>query len=119
MPISSKYLLVASMDVDPDRRDVFNDVYDSEHVPSLMEVPGVLSVARYQLDELKMSIGGETRTIRVENQPEYAALYELESPDVLTSDAWASAVERGRWPEQVRPYTRNRRHLLLKRVGLG
>ena len=119
MSISSKYLLIASMDVDPDKRDVFNEVYDKEHVPSLLEVPGVLAVARYQLDELRMSMGGETRTIRVENEPEYAAVYELESPDVPTSDAWASAVERGRWPEQVRPYTRNRRHVLLKRIGPG
>jgi hypothetical protein len=33
---------------------------------------------------------------------------------VLTSDAWAKAVEVGRWPSQVRPYTRNRRHVLRK-----
>jgi hypothetical protein len=27
-------------------------------------------------------------------------------------DAWAEAVELGRWPSQVPPYTRNRRHTL-------
>ena len=41
-------------------------------------------------------------------------MYELDSPEVLTSAEWGEAVERGRWPEQVRPYTKNRRHVLLK-----
>jgi hypothetical protein len=33
MPIKSKYLFVASMDVDPDKETLFNEVYDTEHVP--------------------------------------------------------------------------------------
>jgi len=33
---------------------------------------------------------------------------------VLTSPAWDKAVEDGRWPSQVRPHTKNRRHVLLK-----
>ncbi len=61
-----------------------------------------------------MRIGGETRTIVAEGVPSYAAMYEIESPDVLVSDAWAAAVETGRWPDQVRPYTTNRQHLLRK-----
>ncbi len=63
-----------------------------------------------------MRIAGERRTIVVENEPRYSALYELEGPEVLTSDAWAKAVERGRWPDHVRPYTRNRRHVLSRRI---
>jgi hypothetical protein len=33
---------------------------------------------------------------------------------VLSSDAGAKAVGLGRWPAQVRPHTRNRRHVLRK-----
>jgi len=33
---------------------------------------------------------------------------------VLTSPAWDRAIEDGRWPSQVRPHTKNRRHVLLK-----
>ncbi|MBI2527860.1 MAG: hypothetical protein HYV93_17980, partial [Candidatus Rokubacteria bacterium] len=47
----------------------------------------------------------------------YNALYELESPEVLTSEAWAAAVDRGRWPGQVRPHTKNRRHVLYERLS--
>ena len=54
------------------------------------------------------------KTIVAEGEPKYSATYELENAEVLTSPAWATAVEKGRWPAQVRPYTRNRRHTLRK-----
>jgi len=116
MPITSRYLLSAAMDVDPARETVFNEVYDREHVPSLLTVPGVIAVARFKREELTLSIGGEKRRIVIEGEPRYNALYEVESPEVLVSDAWAKAVERGRWPAEVRPFTKNRRHVLYRRM---
>ena len=110
----AKYLFIASMDVDPDKEALFNEVYDTEHVPELLKVPGVLSVRRAVSVPLTMSIGGENKTIVAEGEPRYSAYYELESAEVLVSDAWAKAVEKGRWPSQVRPHTRNRRHVLRK-----
>ena len=114
MAVKAKYLMIASMDVDPERDTIFNEVYDHEHVPNLMKVPGVLGVTRYKRETLTMNIGGERKTIDIPNEPVYTAIYELESPDVLTSPAWDKAIEEGRWPSQVRPYTKNRRHVLLK-----
>lgn len=114
MASKARYIMIASMDVDPEHETVFNEVYDKEHVPFLSQVPGVLSIKRFQREELTMNIGGERKTIRVENEPKYTAIYELETPEVLISDAWDKAVERGRWPSQIRPYTKNRRHVLLK-----
>ena len=116
MPITSRYLLTAAMDVDPSREAVFNEVYDREHVPSLLTVPGVIAVARFKREELTLSIGGEKRRIVIEGEPRYNALYEVESPEVLVSDAWAKAVEQGRWPAEVRPFTKNRRHVLYRRM---
>jgi len=117
MPVSSKYLFVASMDVEPDKESLFNEVYDQEHIPNLLKVPGVISVARYRMRELTMLIGGERKVMRFENEPQHHALYEIESPDVLLSDSWGEAVEQGRWAQEVRPYTRNRRHILSERAG--
>ena len=114
MHSKTRFLFTASMDVDADKESLFNEVYDSEHVPELLKVPGVLAVYRTTLAPLKMSIGGELKTIVIEGEPKHSALYELESAEVLTSAAWATAGEKGRWPAQVRPYTRNRRHTLRK-----
>ena len=113
----AKFLFTASMDVDPAKEALFNEVYDTEHVPNLLKVPGVLAVYRSTLAPLRMSIGGEVKTVVAEGEPKYSAVYELESAEVLTSDAWAKAVEAGRWPAQVRPYTRNRRHTLRRVSG--
>jgi hypothetical protein len=114
MTEKARYLMIASMDVDPEHEALFNEVYDQEHIPNLSRVPGVLGIVRYKREELIMSIGGEKKIMRAENEPAYSVIYELESPGVLTSPEWAEAVEAGRWPAQVRPYTRNRRHVLLK-----
>ncbi len=113
----ARFLFTAAMDVDPGKEALFNEVYDTEHIPQLLKVPGVLAVHRYTLAPLKMSIGGEIKTIVFEGEPKYSATYELESAEVLTSAAWAKAVEVGRWPGQVRPHTRNRRHTLRKVMG--
>jgi hypothetical protein len=112
----AKYLMIASMDVEPEHEALFNEVYDKEHIPNLSKVPGVVSVRRYKRDELVMNIGGERKTIRIENEPKYTAIYELEHPGVLTSAAWDKAIEGGRWPTHVRPHTNNRRHVLLKLI---
>lgn len=118
MPVQARYILIASMDVDPDKEDLFNEVYDQEHVPLLSKVPGVLSVTRLENAPLTMVMAGERRTLETEGEPRFHAIYELESPEVLVSDAWAEAIDHGRWPTEVRPYTRNRRHT-LKRVMPG
>ena len=110
----ARYLFIASMDVDPGKEALFNEVYDTEHIPNLLKVPGVLSVKRYVNEPLTLSIGGEKKKIVAEGEPRYSAVYELESPEVLVSEAWSKTVEAGRWPAEVRPYTRNRRHVLRK-----
>jgi hypothetical protein len=49
--------------------------------------------------------------------PRHSALYEIDGPHVLVSPEWAKAVEAGRWPGQVRPFTKNRRHALYRLRG--
>ena len=113
MPISSKYVFIASMDVDPDKEELFNEVYDTEHIPNLLKVPGVHSARRCKGEPFQVSIGGETKSIAHEGA-RYSAVYEIDGPHVLVSPEWTKAGEAGRWPGQVRPYTRNRRHALYK-----
>jgi len=117
MPLQTRYLFSAAMNVHADKDAIFNEVYDQEHVPSLLTVPGVIAVARFKSEPVTMMSGGERKTIVIESEPTYNALYEIESPAVLTSDAWAKAVEEGRWPAQVRPYTSNRRHVIYRRIS--
>ena len=79
MPITTKYLFIASMDVEPDKEALFNEVYDREHVPNLLKVPGVISVTRLATQPLTMSLGGERQSVVAEGEPAYTAFYEIES----------------------------------------
>ena len=112
--LKSKYLFIASMDIDPAHEALFNEVYNTEHCPLLNGVPGVAGVTRYETQRLVMAMGGEVREIEIPGTPKHHAVYQLESPEALTSPEWAEAVDAGRWPGQVRPHTKNRRHILLK-----
>jgi hypothetical protein len=113
MPINARYVFIASMDVDADKEALFNEVYDTEHIPALLGVPGVRSAARLKGEAFAVSIGGVSNPV-THAGPVYSAIFEIDSPDVLTSPQWARAVEVGRWPKEVRPYTRNRHHAVFK-----
>ena len=114
MAITGKWIFTAAMDVDTDREALFNEVYDREHIPMITKVPGVISATRLKLDTLRITMGGQTKVIDPQGAPRYAVVYELDNPDVLTSPEFAKAVDQGRWPTHVRPFTCNRRHTLHK-----
>lgn len=114
MPITGKYLYIVSMDVEPDYEALFNEVYDTEHVPNISKVPGVIAAYRLKLEKAPLSKGAAASGKAADPLQTYMAIYELERPDVPGSDAWAAEAEKGRWPSEVRPHTRNRRHELRR-----
>src|SRR3974390_2182487 len=112
MPIATRYLFIVSMDVAPEKEALFNEVYDREHIPNLLKVPGVRSAQRMRTEPANFTIGGETKLLCGAGAPKSPGIYEIESPDVITSKAWIEAGELGRWPKEVRPFTTNRRHIV-------
>ena len=113
MTVESRYLFIVSMDVDPEHEQLFNDVYDHEHIPFLLRVPGVRGASRLKGEPFAVAIGGEVKQVDTPS-PVYTALYEIDGPEVLTSPGWVAAVEKGRWPTEVRQHTSNRRHALMR-----
>ncbi len=57
-------------------------------------------------------MSGSIQKIEAVGEPNFVAYYWIESPDVLSSSAWGYAIEEVRLLEHVRPYTKNRRHVL-------
>ncbi len=108
------YLLVVSMDVQADKEELFNQVYD-EHAEHLLTVPGVRSISRLKGEPFNFAMAGEVKQMAAPN-PVYIATYEVDTPDVPASDAWAEAVEKGRWASEVRPFTSNRTHAFYKKL---
>ena len=102
MATDAQYMYVVMMDVEPDKEAEFNELYNEEHIPVLLKVPGVLGATRYQTS--------------ADGVPKYLAIYEIEGPSVPDSDAWKKASESGDWPHKVRPHTKNRSRAVYKRI---
>ncbi len=100
------YLYVVQMDIPPEHEADFNRVYDTEHVPNLLKVPGVHGCARYRLESSEVAA-----------VPRYAAVYEIDSPEVVTSAAWNAAAELGDWASKIRPHATNRTRSIFKRIA--
>lgn len=83
----AEYLLTVRLGVAPENDALFNAWYNEDHIPALSSVPGVHYARRFRA---------------VEGKPTYLATYEMDSPDVMESDAWAKARDHGR-TAQVRP----------------
>jgi hypothetical protein len=87
------------MNVTPELESEFNEWYDTEHLPRLRALPGVISARRFK------SPGAGHR---------YVATYHLTSADVGISPAW-QAINDTPWARKILPQVRDRLRLVLKR----
>lgn len=109
------YLFLASMDVSPGWERTFHDIYNVEHIPNLLQVPGVMDVTRVRPVAFRINIAGAVQDIGIPaNEPAFTAVYRIQDPAVLASNEFGNAVEAGRWPNEIRPHTVNRRHMLFQ-----
>lgn len=100
-PAGAAALLLIAMNVAPEQEHEFNEWYNTEHLPQLGTVPGVLAARRYRgavgLQPTGLSRGATQR---------YAAIYHFANPDVPNSAAWKNAANTP-WTERMRPYFRD------------
>jgi hypothetical protein len=78
-------MFAAIGDVPPEHEDEFNRWYDEEHVPLLVQVPGVLSARRFRASS---------------GSPRYVALYDLADDSVPQHPAWRAAT-RTDWSARI------------------
>lgn len=69
-------LLMALMEPDQSREEEFNDWYDYEHIPQMSALPGIIAASRW---------------VCVDGWPRYLAIYDLDSIEVLSSEAYRHA----------------------------
>jgi antibiotic biosynthesis monooxygenase (ABM) superfamily enzyme len=92
------WLMTVGLTVAPEAEAEFNQWYDTEHLPQLGAVPGVMAARRY-----RRSFG---------DAPHYLAVYEFARPDVRIGPAWAAAAYTD-WTKRMQP------HLLDRRIHFG
>ena len=82
------YAYVVQMDIPQHLEADFNRIYDEEHVPLRLAVPGFLNARRYKAAEA--------------NWPRYLALYDLESVDVLKTSQYARLAKERAMEREIR-----------------
>jgi hypothetical protein len=93
-------LLMIALNIPPEVEADFNAWYDTEHIPILSKVPGVLSARRFR--------GAGNR--------KYVALYHLATPEVQDGAEWKEARESA-WTDRLKPHFRDFLRLVLRRYA--
>jgi len=77
----------------------FNELYDGDHIPLMLQAPGVRACTRFRL---AWTASGDI--------PEYLAIYAISGPEVPRSPAWKQQTSKGAWPTEMRPHFTARRN---------
>jgi len=99
-PAEAGGLLVVGMTLPPAVETEFNAWYDTEHIPALTRVPGVLCARRFK---------------SADSGPKYVALYHLTTPEVIESAEWKGASESTPMPAHIRPQIADRIRFICRR----
>lgn len=94
---AAPFCMMITFEVAPEDEREFNDVYDNEHVPNILEVDGVLEVVRFRDAALN------DRGFLV-----YSAIYFLARENLHETAEWKAFSEIGRWAPEIRPKLKSR-----------
>jgi hypothetical protein len=93
-------LLLVMMEPEEGYADELNAWYDEEHLPERLSCPGFVAARRFELLESSP-----------EGQPRYLALYDLESAEVLASEAYLAMVPPSAWSKRLLPHVKVTRNV--------
>jgi hypothetical protein len=91
-------LIITAMDIDAAVENEFNDWYNTEHIPILTKLPGMLAARRFRAER------GATR---------YLALYHVTDPAIYAKPSWYTANETP-WMLRMRRFQRNRTYFMFR-----
>jgi|ERR1051326_4708087 hypothetical protein len=96
------YVFWVMMDIEPHKEALFNELYDTEHLPLLGKLAGMTNAVRY-----RTATPGE---------PKYLCVYEVDRADLPQSKLWNDTSDVGRWKPDVRPYTYNKKWIVSEKL---
>jgi hypothetical protein len=82
---------------------LLNEWYNTEHIPQLAAVPGVVMARRFRATSANRK---------------YVALYHLESPEIQATPAWKNAAD-SEWTRKLRPQFRDHLRLVCRKYVRG
>lgn len=98
---AARHFYMVTFEIAREDEALFNEIYDTEHVPNILRVKGVLGVMRFK-DAAPSAAGWLV----------YSALYLLARPDLPATPEWKTASDTGRWAPVMRPRMKSRQQRL-------
>jgi hypothetical protein len=105
--IDSDYIYFLQQSIPADMDAKFNELYNDDHIPLMLQTPGAKSCTRYKLQY------SETGDV-----PDYLAIYAIDRPDTPRSPEWKKQTSLGAWPTQIRPHFTARRNGVYHRISV-
>jgi hypothetical protein len=99
-PENAAGVIISAMDIDPRAEEEFNDWYNTEHMPVLSNLPGVLTARRFRAHHGK---------------PIYIALYHVSDLSIYSKPSW-TAVNDTAWTQRMRRHQYNRTYFMFSRA---
>jgi hypothetical protein len=104
-PAGARYFYMVTFEIDAADEALFNEIYDTEHIPNILKVPGVLGITRFR-DHAPNERGWLV----------YSAMYFLSRADLPDTPEWKAESDKGRWMPLIRPKVKSRQRRLGKIV---
>jgi hypothetical protein len=101
----SDYIFFIQLEIAAELEAKFNEIYDTDHLPCMVQIPGVRDATRYKLEWSDNA-----------DMQRYLALYHIDDPDLPRSDLWKKHGAMGRWPTEMRAHATMRRNGALRRI---
>ena len=98
---AARHFYMVTFEIAREDEAEFNEIYDTEHVPNILRVKGVVGVVRFK-DAVPNTAGWLV----------YSALYLLSRADLPDSPEWKAASDTGRWAPVMRPKLKSRQRRL-------
>jgi len=98
---AARHFYMVTFEIAREDEAEFNEIYDTEHVPNILRVKGVVGVVRFK-DAVPNTAGWLV----------YSALYLLARADLPDTPEWKAASDTGRWAPVMRPKLKSRQRRL-------
>ena len=91
------YSMMITFEIDPKDEAEFNDIYDNDHIPTILKLPGVIEIIRFK--DAKPNDKGFLV---------YSAIYFMAKENLHETPEWKELSDLGRWAPVIRPKVKSR-----------
>lgn len=94
---NAPYCMMITFEIAPEDEAEFNAIYDTDHIPNILKLDGLLEVIRFR-DAAPNEKGYLV----------YSALYLMATANLHLTPEWTALSDLGRWAPVIRPKVKSR-----------